>query len=1178
MRILELKLDAFGPFTQVELDLSGGHEGLHLVYGPNEAGKTSALRAIRQLFFGIPLRSTDDFVHPMKSLRLGGTLRRSDGELLEFVRLKRTKNPLVNADGTTPLEQARLDRFLGGVDQSLFSSLFGIDHETLVRGGQEIVEGGGSLNNVLFAASSGIANLRGIQQQLHEKAEELFKSGGRVQRIPRAVAEFREANLRLKELQVPGDRWARHDQALRAAQERQGVLETRWREKEGESSRLRRIRTALPLFSERSHLVGELAECHDAVILAENFPDSRRKAQAELAAAEHEIQRAKRSLDELNERREAIALPTTLLALDQEVEALRDARGEQRKAQEDRPKRERDLQEKEHAARDILQSLGKERDLEIAESLRLRVDEPARIAQLARRFTELTTRRSEARALALKHGDRLGKLRRELESLGPPEDLSRLRATLQAVQREGNVEEQLARVATQLAPLERDLATALRRLPGWSGSLEDLEGLTVPLPETVTRHETEIQDAETAVRDLVRARSQESEAIDDIESKLRGQSLELEIPSEDDLRDARRRRDAGWTLVRAAWIEGRDDPAARAELGASFSDPGSLAEAYQQAVAGADHLADRLRREARSVAAKAEWLAQLQRSQAALQRVSQELAAGTARCDRVREEWNALLSSLRLQPMKPDELRSWLGLREKVLTQHRHVRDLRAERDRLDRLIEAHCDRLAGALPSIDSPQAVESPTLSSLVEAASSLVGRRDATDRKADKLDAQIAAEQSSLDAARQQIELAESELEAWRVPWAESMSRIGLGHDATPEQASIFQAEIAKLFQLLEEAAGFRSRIKGIDRDAGQFEVEARDLARRTAPELTERPAAEIADMLWDRLRAARDDVQKHGALTERIQSEGRALDKAERARTAALLEIEGLCRDAGVPVESELPAAEQRSARRVRIETDLHRCEELIRQQSAGASVEAFAREVSASNPDTLGIAIEDIEAELKEMQQELRDVNQAIGSESTQLSQMDGSSKAAEASEAAGLALGQLLEDVPRFAVLRLASKVLQRGIERYRDRNQGPVLARASTIFAGLTGGSFEGLRVETDDQDQSVIVGVRPGGQQCLGAEAMSTGACDQLYLAIRIAYLEHWLEGREPMPFIVDDILLSFDNGRAMAALKVLGELSKKTQVIFFTHHAHLLELARSCLSKDVLFPQLLPSGALL
>ncbi|HKV08129.1 MAG TPA: hypothetical protein VJ725_08335, partial [Thermoanaerobaculia bacterium] len=48
------------------------------------------------------------------------------------------------------------------------------------------------------------------------------------------------------------------------------------------------------------------------------------------------------------------------------------------------------------------------------------------------------------------------------------------------------------------------------------------------------------------------------------------------------------------------------------------------------------------------------------------------------------------------------------------------------------------------------------------------------------------------------------------------------------------------------------------------------------------------------------------------------------------------------------------------------------------------------------------------------------------------------------------------------------------------------------------------------------------------------------------------------EPLPFIVDDILINFDDERSAATLKVLAELSKQTQVILFTHHERLKEMA--------------------
>ena len=63
MKLLTLEFIAYGPFTEKTLNLSDGNSGVHLIYGPNEAGKSAALRGLTNLFYGIPARTTDNFLH-----------------------------------------------------------------------------------------------------------------------------------------------------------------------------------------------------------------------------------------------------------------------------------------------------------------------------------------------------------------------------------------------------------------------------------------------------------------------------------------------------------------------------------------------------------------------------------------------------------------------------------------------------------------------------------------------------------------------------------------------------------------------------------------------------------------------------------------------------------------------------------------------------------------------------------------------------------------------------------------------------------------------------------------------------------------------------------------------------------------------------------------------------------
>ncbi|HEX6828020.1 MAG TPA: hypothetical protein VF104_03475, partial [Burkholderiales bacterium] len=144
-----------------------------------------------------------------------------------------------------------------------------------------------------------------------------------------------------------------------------------------------------------------------------------------------------------------------------------------------------------------------------------------------------------------------------------------------------------------------------------------------------------------------------------------------------------------------------------------------------------------------------------------------------------------------------------------------------------------------------------------------------------------------------------------------------------------------------------------------------------------------------------------------------------------------------------------------------------------------------------------------------------------------------------------------------YARARLAGAILSHVVQTYRDRHQGPILQRAGEIFARVTLGSISGLTVDYED-DQQVLLGVRPDGARVTVA-GMSQGTRDQLFLSLRLAAIEQHLEGRGPMPVIIDDLLVQFDDDRARATLEVLAELSKSTQILFFTHHRHLVEIAK-------------------
>jgi len=245
--------------------------------------------------------------------------------------------------------------------------------------------------------------------------------------------------------------------------------------------------------------------------------------------------------------------------------------------------------------------------------------------------------------------------------------------------------------------------------------------------------------------------------------------------------------------------------------------------------------------------------------------------------------------------------------------------------------------------------------------------------------------------------------------------------------------------------------------------------------------------------------------------------------------------------------------------------LEQLEERIQQESAGMAMEDFITEIEAMDADALSAQIPAQQREIREVEEKLSSIDQQLGAEEAQFKAIDGNSRAAEAADNAQAILGQIEEDTERFIRLRLASAILRREIERYRAENQDPLLKRAGEIFNTLTLGSFSGVGTEFDAKDEPVLKGLRPSGQS-VAVDGMSDGTRDQLFLALRLASIEKFLATSGPIPFIVDDILIAFDQRREAAVLQVLAGLAQKTQVILFTHHRHLVDLARKTLEDAV------------
>ncbi|MFZ0452054.1 MAG: AAA family ATPase [Desulfatiglandaceae bacterium] len=1172
MKILQMNLIAFGPFKDTLLELGDGNEGLHIIYGPNEAGKSSALRALRQTLFGIPERSLDDFVHPYAKLRIGAVIEQNDGARLEFIRRKGRANTLRGPDDSTVLDDALLRPFLGGMTADLFSTMFGIDHGDLVRGGTEIIQGGGNLGQMLFAAGSGIADLRKVQEELQAEADALFRPSGQKPLINEALSKFKKTRKDLRDAQLPGQEWERHDEALSNAKHQRADLVLELTEKQKKRHRLERIRDAFPLIGRRKELLEERTSYADAVLLPEDFGERRASLLTDLRIGEDKKNKALTSQKEIREAIAQLDVSEEILEKADLIEQVYKDLGSYQKAKKDRIQLETRKNVLWSEAKEILAGLRDDFQLEDTDKLRLKRPETVKIRELGTRYERLVTLLETTRDDISKFFRQVNDIDQELATLESPLEIDDLQNAVENAAKYAALEDHSLSEEAEIKSALDSLQIALQKQTLWTGTFENLEKLPLPSIETIDSFDHRLNEAEKTQSRIQSDRKALEDALLKTEGQIKELRLEQAVPTEEDLQNARIKREEGWKLVRQLLDEETGSGKGQEDFINLFKPAQTLADAYELSVKEADHLSDRLRREANRVTQLARLLSDKETGDIQRKDLEKQLEQAENELNAINKEWFKVWEPAGIVPRSPREMHAWILDQQGIIKDLREIRVRRAKADDLKGRTETHRNEVDRCLTAIFQTSAKSGETLSDLILRSRQIIKKQEKLRAKLAKLVADKNEREKALKEAGRRREQIEKDITHWQGEWEKAIRPLGLDGEATPGQANAVMDDLKSLFDKLKEADILHKRIKGIDTDAEAFSQRVTALVDQVAIEAKKIPIEQAAADLNGRLTRAREAGTELKGLEKQLGQEEKQLREAEKGISGARSKLDRMCEEAHCSKYEDLSEAEKRSFRRRRIEAELEGLEEQLRKLAAGMTVEEFVEDAQRVDPDEVHSQIDRLNEEVTSLEKEKSDIDRTIGGEEKELEKMDGSGKAADLAEDVEMILGGMAANIEQYARLRLASAVLSRAIERYREKNEGPVLKRTNELFAAMTMGSFAGVRAEFDEHGNPTLVGVRPGDKGTVSVEGMSDGTADQLYLALRLASLEKYMENSEPLPFIVDDILIRFDDERSVAALQVLAQLATSTQVIFFTHHRHLVDLATANVDSSVLFEHVL------
>jgi uncharacterized protein YhaN len=1132
-----LTLDRYGAFTRRTVDFGPGT--LSLVIGANEAGKSTTLEALSDILWGIPTRSGQTFLYGRPALTLQAGIDLPGGHRLDVVRRGRGLSRLDTDTDVDPVWQTERD------SRARWLESFGLSHAQLREGGRVLCQGGGDLAELVFTARSGRA-VRQLLTDIQQRADSLYKEHGGSKNVAvrQALAEYEAARDQVAAATASA-------QQVREAREatEQVALEAQRAEREVQVARAaldeaQQRQRAAPHARRLAEVWARMAQLRGlGAVLDDEQLDRYDELRQRLTGADETLARLGGDLEQVTAERSGIVVENAVLADSDAIRRLH-LQAEARLADGTRGER---LSEEVAALdrqaavllRDLVGNIDERPVVELLASLRVPVDRATQLDGVARELEQaeqrLAAREEELRTATRRLADA------DVQGLElDPDVVSNVREAHDAIAASGSAASAQRAAIEARAEATRRRAEALRLAGLPTGAtVPD----TVPTRADIDEVAEEISATRAAAKDAERQVERTRTAMWATGEQL-GRERTVELPDPADLPAARHRRDS--LLAEVIDVVVRGGP-----LSPSDDLPGRI----QGAVAHADSIADLLLTHADAAAREAELRKTLAEQEAGHEAAVGDLVTATERVREVERRWGALwlaLGDAIPAPSAAVEVRRHLeaarAVDEEATAAASRIADLREQ-------VDAQRTALAGALARAGRPR--PDADLDTLLEAARTLLDEADASREKRATLDQLTRLEREQ----RRQRDEAEADHDAVVGRWRGQLRAVGIADDIDVPAWQHRRSVLDQAQTLRHQADERREQAENADRRHRGFVDEVRAVAERH--DLPGADPAAALRTLSGRLDDATTAQSRSEDLDRRIVDLRATIDRHQADRTEALAGLEEQRQRAAVPDLEELAGAADRSRAVQDLDAEARRLTDLIRAAAPDLTPDALVAEHAHTEPDVLEADRATAAEDLRVAEEELKAALTQQAEARARARDLESGGGAAELHARAQERLAVVAERVERYLIARIQSQVLRAELEAYERQHASPLLDDAGAILQRLTGGRYVALGVEGGASGRALAI-IGADEERYAPAE-LSEGTADQVFLALRLAGIaslqqERQANGAPTLPVVLDDVLMTFDDERAEAALGVMAELSQRWQIVVFSHHAHLAELAES------------------
>ncbi|MCJ8325140.1 MAG: AAA family ATPase [Rhizobiales bacterium] len=1131
MRLRNLSLDRFGHFTDQHFDFGevNGTPDFHIIYGPNEAGKTTTMEAALRLFYGIPIREQYGFKHQRKNLQVSGQLE-VDGKLYRFSRLAKRAGSLVDDNGMI-LPETAISAHLAGLSEEDYRKLLCLDDETLEQGGDEIAQAQGDIGRLLFSAAAGITDLSNVLKGVREEADIIWRKRASKTNIAELKHILTQVEKDIRESDISANSWRIMKKDFADAQVTENEARDTRDALHAKDLYIGAKCRALPLLLDIEELAERIAPYSTYPERLDFDPESLVNLITEENHAKSDIQRLGEEIEEKTKTRDSVHLMPKLVALSEKLDVLDELRARDVTAGLDLDRRRLQVSDA-HTAMELASQELNPKDITILSNLVL---SSAKIAQLekarevlrdteaateaeAREVADLTLRHDETKAkydlaetkMPVKLGINNILTRYDVDRLAPAVGNAQL-ATITAQEEERAALNDLAIGNIQFEVLP-NCSTSLIKAKEWSKYQLDLDNKIDRVKNELLQHVEGIAARNAQIDQLI----SRGDLTTDAETKA----------NQDE-------RDRYWVAHRK---EMRKETAHLFETSMY-----ALDMAMQSRVSHASGLGQ-------------------------LRQVELELAESRARAEQAKirlDELSSKQMELEVEinkaaegsglsvPISAPEWQDWVqrynsaveATNKFVKLQNKHKTDL----DRGQKLLQALHPHLN-----------LENPNFDSALTAARILAKtEREAIAASSNALDALVTLK-DDLSRRQKKEALAQKHAKQAKGAWCNLVTEF-LG-DAVQQKTLLASLEpLRDLREHDKKRVESAQRVATMEADQTQFSERVTALATAHDIILAGSPA-ETFSLLSGHSEAAKDALNLVSNLSIEIEKARNDQTAKQRRLNEINQEVDAKSQIFPNNVLSDTANAlylATSQAKQVIIDRNEKAKLERAILMDLGSSDMIVSHEIlDGATKSTLQTEGEMVKADLLFAENQLTEATEMRVKSAQELSQVTGNSEIATLTERKATLELELEELALKHLELSLGHRLADEAIRRYRDTHRSGMMAATERCFAMLTKDAYTHLTTQPDGTSE-ILLAVNGDGIS-KRVDELSKGTRFQLYLALRAAAHEQMVSQGNSLPFFCDDIFETFDEDRTSAACRVMEQIGHRGQAIYLTHHQHVVDIA--------------------